>query len=80
MLKLAAVGLAMAPIYSDYPAFVNKNVLVEAYTDLGPIVEMIVKCPTGTGIISYSKVEKLYCSSKLDCFTGIYAAVARTCG
>ena len=35
--------------------FVNKNVLVEAYTDLGPIVEMIVKCPSGTGIISYSK-------------------------
>ncbi len=80
MLKLAAIGLAIAPVYSDYPGFVNKNVLVEAYTDLGPIVEMIVKCPSGTGIISYSKIEKLYCSSKLDCFKGIHAAVQRTCG
>ncbi len=71
--------LALAAIYSDYPAFLKRGGVVEAYTDRGPIVELIVRCPAGTGIVSYSKLEKLYCSSKLDCFSGLKAAVARTC-
>ncbi len=79
MIKIAAVGLALAAIYSDYPSFVKRGGVVEAYTDRGPIVELIVRCPAGTGIVSYSKLEKLYCSSKLDCYSGLKAAVARTC-
>ena len=79
MIKIAAAGLAMAAIYSDYPAFTKRGGVVEAYTDRGPIVELIVRCPVGTGIISYSKLEKRYCSAKLDCFAGLKAAVARTC-
>lgn len=79
MLKIAAVGLALTAIYSDYPAFLKRGALVEAYSDRGPIVEMIVRCPVGTGIISYSKIDRRYCSSKMDCFPGLKAAVDRTC-
>ena len=79
MLKLAVVGLAMAAGFTDYPAFLKRGV-IEAYTDRGPIVEMIVRCPVGTGIISYSKIDHLYCSSKLDCFPRLQPAVSRTCG
>lgn len=79
MIKLAAVGLAMTAIYSDYPAFLKKHGVIEAYTDRGPIVEMIVRCPVGTGIMSYSKIERLYCSSKHKCSAKLQTAVANTC-
>ena len=78
--KLAAVGLAFAAIFSDYPAFLKTSGVIEAYTDRGPIVEMIVRCPVGTGILSYSKIEGLYCSSKHGCFRNLKPAVEQTCG
>ena len=80
MLKLAAVGLALAAIYTDYPAFLKRGGVIEAYTDRGPIIELIVRCPVGTGIMSYSKIEHLYCSSKLKCFAQLTSAVSDTCG
>jgi hypothetical protein len=80
MLKLAAVALTMTAIYSDYPAFLKRTGVVEAYTDKGPIVELIVRCPVGTGIMSYSKIERLYCSSKHKCTPKLQVAVANTCG
>lgn len=79
MLELAAIGYASTAIFSDYPAFVKRGVLVEAYTDLGPIIELIVRCPTGTGIMSYSKSERLFCSSKFKCTVTLMSAVADTC-
>ena len=79
VLKLAAAGLAMTAIYTDYPAFLKRAGVVEAYTDRGPIVEMIVRCPVGTGILSYSKLEHLYCSSKFKCTAELQVAVASTC-
>ena len=80
MFKMSAVALAFAAIFSDYPAFLKSAGVVEAYTDLGPIVEMIVRCPEGTGILSYSKIDKLFCSSKHACFPKLTPAVADTCG
>lgn len=80
MLKVAVVGLALTAIYTDYPAFLKRAGVIEAYTDRGPIVEMIIRCPVGTGIMSYSKLEKLYCSSKLKCTPKLTEAVSDTCG
>ena len=80
MLKLAAVGFALTAIYTDYPAFLKRGGLIEAYTDRGPIVEVIIRCPVGTGIMSYSKIEDVWCSSKLKCFTEMKTAVSDTCG
>ncbi len=80
MFKVAAIGIAMAAIFSDYPAFLKHGGVIEAYTDRGPIIEMIVRCKTGTGIISYSKIDHKYCSSKMTCSTSRDTAIAQTCG
>jgi hypothetical protein len=77
----APAMLSPAPTtrFSDYPAFVKPNAVVQAYTDKGPIVEMIVRCPEGSGIMSYSKIERLYCSAKHTCFLQLREAVSDTC-
>ncbi len=80
VLKVMSLGFALAATFSDYPVFLKQGGVIEAYTDRGPIVEMIVRCPVGTGIISYSKIERLYCSSKHGCFSRLKPAVAETCG
>ncbi|MBX9684965.1 MAG: hypothetical protein K2X41_14375 [Hyphomicrobium sp.] len=80
MFKLMAVVVALTTIYSDYPAFLKRGGRVEAYNDLGPIVEFIVRCPVGTGIMSYSKLEHLYCSSKHTCHGSFQPAFKDTCG
>lgn len=69
----------MVSLFSDYPAFLKKGGVIEAYTDRGPIVELIIRCPAGTGIMSYSKVERLYCSSKHNCSLTLRTAVEDTC-
>ncbi len=79
MLNVAAVGLALVAVYSEYPSFIKRGQVVEAYTDRGMIVEMIVRCPAGSGILSYSKVERLYCSSKHMCTKQLQPAVDDTC-
>lgn len=66
-------------IYSDYPGFVDTRATVEAYVDRGPILELIVKCPVGTGMLTYSKIEHRYCSSKLACFASLKSAIRETC-
>jgi hypothetical protein len=80
MLKVAALGFVLTSIFSDYPAFLKRGGVIEAYTDRGPIIELIVRCPVGTGIMSFSKIERLYCSSKWKCTTKLSDAVANTCG
>jgi hypothetical protein len=79
VIKLAAAGLMMSALYTDYPAFLKRAGIIEAWTDRGPIVELIVRCPVGTGIMSYSKLEHLYCSSKFKCTAELQAAVTSTC-
>ena len=53
---------------------------IEAITDRGPILEMIVRCRSGSAIISYSKVERLYCDPRLVCEASREAVIRRTCG
>ena len=80
MFKFAAIGFALAAIYTEYPAFTKRGFVVEAWTDRGPIVEMIIRCPGGVGIISYSRLENVYCSSKNRCHAQQAQAIAETCG
>lgn len=84
-----AVGVITAA-FSTYPSLGDKGLIepkaatnavrVEHAIDKGPIVEMIVRCPRGVAIISYSKVERLYCTPKHKCLSSINAAVAKSCG
>lgn len=83
MSTLATAVLAAATsttVFSDYPGFVDSRSVVEAYTDRGPIIEVIIKCSRGSGILTYSKIERLYCSSRHTCFPSLKAAARDTCG
>ncbi len=71
---------ATTSVFSDYSGFANPQTVVETYTDKGPLIELIVKCPGGAGIMSYWKIEHLYCSSKHNCFSSLKTAVQDTCG
>jgi hypothetical protein len=87
--SVVAFGLILAN-FTGYPAYGDRGAVmprriealprVEATTDRGPIVEIIVRCASGTAIISYSKVERLYCSPKLKCDGSIAVTISRTCG
>jgi hypothetical protein len=79
MLKLSVLTYALAAGFTDYPVFIAPDNVVEAVTARGPLLELIVRCPDGTGILSYSKIEALFCSSKHVCFADWRAAVADTC-
>lgn len=88
MLELMSVAL-LTSNFITYPAFGDSltgvrgpmpgRVRIEAAIDKGPIIELIVRCPVGTGILSYSKLERLYCSSKQTCDARIAVAISDTC-
>lgn len=52
---------------------------IEAITDRGPILEMIVQCRKGTAIMSYSKIENVYCGPRGGCTKDRDAIIARLC-
>ncbi len=89
MLSIFTAGLVMANI-TAYPAYGDRGLVkpraieqsprVEATTDKGPILEIIIRCHTGTAIISYSKVERKYCSPKLICGSSMAAIMTKSCG
>jgi len=75
---LAAVVLAGTFTIYTGPALPDQQ--IEAITDRGPILEMIVRCSRGTAIISYSKLEKLYCDPRLICSASRESVIERACG
>lgn len=52
---------------------------IEATIEKGPILEMIVRCSAGTAIISYSKIERLYCGPRGGCERSAAPVVQRVC-
>jgi len=83
---LAGVSTATAANFSLYPGFTDRDALVEMTTDKGLIMEVVLRCsraPSGkisSGIMTYSKIERLYCSSKNRCFKDAGDAFDDTCG
>lgn len=79
--KILVVALAtnVTP-YIEYPAFVLDRPVIETVTDKGPILEMIVRCKAGTAIISYSKIERLFCDPRLSCGRDPGVVARRACG
>ncbi len=67
-------GAPVSPLPAERP-----QARVEAVTDRGPILELIIGCPAGAAIISYSKVERLYCSPQLTCNRNMHAIVIEVC-
>ena len=62
-----------------YPGFVRKNAVIEAAHDKGLIVEYIVRCSDGPGMITLSKVERKYCLPNNSCTGNLQIAVRRLC-
>lgn len=83
-LGLAITG-AEAANFSLYPGFTDRNALVEMTTDKGLVVEVVLRCERTAsgkvkpGIMTYSKIEQLYCSSKNRCFRNPEDAFDDTC-
>jgi hypothetical protein len=88
-MSLIAIGLSIATVstgFVEYPGINARPALdvgrakVEAVTDLGPIQELIVKCAgNGTAIVSYSKIDKVFCGSRNQCDTSLPAMVRKVC-
>lgn len=74
--SLAAVA---AIVFSTYPGFDKPGAQVEAVIDRGSISELIVRCPAGTAIISYSKLERLYCTPARGCVGDLAGAIRTSC-
>lgn len=78
-LLLIALTANVTP-FIEYPAFLLERPQIEAVTDKGPILEMIVRCRAGTAIISYSKIERVYCDPRLSCNRDRNLVARRACG
>ena len=81
---LLAVNFTTYPALGDRPPAAPREVQataqIEAMVDRGPIVEMIIRCPSGTAIISYSNIERRYCAPNGDCDGDVSRVVTRACG
>lgn len=77
--KLILVAAA-AGAFTWYPPIDRKPPRIEAITDRGLVLELIVRCPSGTAIVRYSKVERLFCGPKHECGPSRDAALRSACG
>jgi hypothetical protein len=83
---LTATSYAVAQDFRQYPGFKDKDAFVEMTNDMGLIVEITLRCgrrangKIKAGIMTYSKLERLYCSSQNRCYRDALKAADQTCG
>lgn len=85
VLLLGVVALALAPL--DIPGWdllkpktgVGPKPRVERVIDRGLMIELIVTCHGATGIIVFSKVEKMFCTPHLLCHPSFGSAARSLC-
>jgi hypothetical protein len=65
--------------FTHYPGFVKRHAVIEAATDKGLIVELIVRCPGQPGVLTYSKGDALFCGPDHRCSADLETAVRRLC-
>ncbi len=74
-----ALAVALASNFTTYNFDRGPLPRIEAVTDRGPILELIVHCHSGTAIITYSKIERLYCDPAGGCDADRRSVIARSC-
>ena len=79
-MSMSASAIILASLTTIYPGKAANMGQIEAVTDRGPILEMIVRCPTGAAIITYSKIEKVFCTPQIRCSADRNAVIRRSCG
>lgn len=73
------VALAVSSTFTLYPGFVAPKAQIEAVRDKGLVLEFIVRCPAGTGIMSYSKVDEHFCTPDWECTGSMQSAITKLC-
>lgn len=84
-LMMTATPIAQASSFNLYPGFNDRDAFVEMTSDKGLIVEIVVRCSregnkVKAGIMTFSKVDKMFCSSKMRCTKDAVKAADETCG
>ena len=85
-LVLSVLAVPAHAGFRAYPGFLDPYAKVEMVHDKGLMMEITVRCrrkangAISPGILSYSKVERLFCSSKGRCTTSPVRAARDTCG
>ncbi|MEP1208508.1 MAG: hypothetical protein ABJM29_10975 [Rhizobiaceae bacterium] len=82
---LTLLAPAQAGNFNLYPGFYDRDTFVEMTSDKGLIIEIVLRCErqgnrVKAGIMTYSKVEGLFCSSKMLCTSDAEKAADDTCG
>jgi hypothetical protein len=80
MMQMTLITALLATNFTLYLGPNNATPQIEAITDRGLILEMIVKCSSGNAIITYSKVEKVYCGPRRACSGNQATVIQRACG
>lgn len=65
--------------FRNYPSFLRKRTIIEAKHDKGLTIEYIVRCTGGIGIMTFSKVEGLYCLPDHSCVSHLDTALRKLC-
>lgn len=86
----ATEALLIAAAFTTYPAAGDRRPVlpraaaeparIEAVTDKGLVLEMVVKCRNGAAIVTFSKAEGLYCGAKAGCQRSITPLLKYVCG
>jgi len=77
----SAVALVfLAANITLYPGSRHPDPRIEMIADRGPILELTVKCRGGVAVISYSTIERLYCSPRFDCSRNMTEIIRKSCG
>jgi len=85
MFKIILIAAAASSNFITYPGFNHPTNIIEMTTDKGLILEIVLRCgrkangQISSGIMSYSKVERLYCSSRNNCYSNAKKAAEETC-
>lgn len=78
-MKTAIMIMAIGNPFNFYPGFVQPKSKVQAIVDKGPVLELIVACQPGEGIISYSKIDRKFCLPDATCYAKGRKAIAKLC-
>jgi hypothetical protein len=62
-----------------YPGYSQPGGMIEVVHDKGLMLELIVRCPVGVGIITFSRVEGMYCLPNHRCTGDLDTALYRLC-
>ena len=75
LLASAAVG----NVFTLYPGFIEPKSDIQMVTDKGLVLEMVIACRPGEGIISFSKVDRAFCLPDATCYKSIRPAIDNLC-